>query len=150
MRTMILLTLLLPSPALAEKFLRTSPEGAVYDSRTHRYKNGKVSLHPAYEGLRGEQKRKVYASLGLTIDAGSEKWQEAQERWQSELDHRHALRVQRAQEYAQKRRERLQSPPVIHYQWQYMPYYRPGFYGNYFWNYSGYWYGQPDLITIGY
>jgi len=134
-RLTILLMLLLQSSTLAEKFLRTSPEGAVYDSRTHRYKNGKISLHPAYEGLRGEQKRAVYATLGLTIDAGSEKWQEAQERWESELDYRHALRVQRAQEYAQKRRERLQRPPVIYYQWYYMPYFSPNWGGNYFWNY---------------
>jgi|TARA_R110000824_G_scaffold313239_1_gene500078 hypothetical protein len=132
---LILLILLLPSPVLAEKFLRTSPEGAVYDSRTHRYEDGKVSLHPAYEGLRGEHKRKVYAMLGLTLDAGSEKWQEAQERWKSELDYRHALRVQRAQEYAQKRRESLQRPSVIYYQWQYIPYFRPNWTGYYFWNY---------------
>jgi len=134
MRTAILLILLLPSPVLAEKFLRTSPEGAVYDSRTHQYKNGKVSLHPAYEGLRGEQKRKVYASLGLTIDVGSEKWQEAQERWQSELDYRHALRVQRAQRYAQRRSGGLQRNPVIYYQWQYVPYFRSNWAGNYSWN----------------
>tara|TARA_R110000824_G_scaffold351256_4_gene538262 strand:+ start:554 stop:961 length:408 start_codon:yes stop_codon:yes gene_type:complete len=135
MRAAILLILLLPSPALAEKFSRTSPEGAVYDSRTHRYKNGEVSLRPELEGLRGEDKREIYAMLGLTLDAGSEKWREAQERWQSELDHRHALRVQRAQEYAQKRRESLQRPPVIYYRWQYTPYFRPNWTGNYFWNY---------------
>ena len=135
MRLAILLILVLPASAFAEKFLRTSPEGAVYDSRTHRYKNGEVRLHPAYEGLSGEEKRKVYATLGITINAGSPKWVEAQERWQSELDRRHALRVQRAQEYAQKRRESLQRPPVIYYQWQYTPYFRPNWTGNYFWIY---------------
>ena len=133
-RVIILLTLLLPSPALAEKFLRTSPEGAVYDSRTHRYRNGEVSLRSELEGLRGEDKREAYALLGLTINAGSEKWQEAQERWQSELDYRHALRVQRAQRYAQRRSGGLQRNPVIYYQWQYVPYFRSNWAGNYFWN----------------
>lgn len=134
MRTTILLILLLPSPVLAEKFLRTSPEGAVYDSRTYRYRNGEVSLRPELEGLRGEDKRKVYATLGLTIDVGSKKWQEAQERWQSELDYRHALRVQRAQRYAQRRSGGLQRTSVIYYQRQYVPYFRCNWTGYYFWN----------------
>jgi len=140
----ILLILVLPTPALAEKFLRTSPEGAVYDSRTYRYKNGEVKLRPAYEGLSGEEKRKVYATLGMTINTGSPKWVEAQERWQSELDRRHALRVQIAQGYAQKRRERLQRPPVTHYWWYSYPTrwnYSPRWpYPNYFsyWGLHGY------------
>ena len=117
----IFLLLLIPLQVSAGDFTRTTPEGAVYDVRTHRYKNGKVSLRAGLEGLRGEDKREVYAMLGLTINVGSPKWLAAQARWQSELDRRHSLRVEIAQEYAQKRRERIQRPPVIHYWWYSYP-----------------------------
>ena len=130
----LFLSLFFLPPIPPEKLVRTTPEGAVYDVRTHQYRDGKVHLRPELGGLRGEDKREIYDLLGLTINAGSAKWLEAQERWKSELDRRHALRVQIAQEYAQKRRERLQRPPVIIYQRYYVPYFRNVFYGNYFWD----------------
>ena len=117
----VFLFLLIPLQVSAGDFTRTTPEGAVYDVRTHLYKNGKVRLRAGLENLRGEDKREVYAILGLTINAGSPKCLAAQALWKNELARRHALRVEIAQEYAQKRRERLQRPPVIHYWWYSYP-----------------------------
>lgn len=98
MRTLFLLLLLLfSSQALAGEFTRETPQGALYDVRTHDYKNGKVFLRPEFQGLYGDEKREAYKAIGMTIGGHDhEKWLAAQERWKKELEYRQERRRQLA------------------------------------------------------
>ena len=98
MKTLFLLILLLfSSQALAGEYTRETPKGALYDVRTHDYKNGRVVMRPEFKGLYGDEKRAAYKAMGIIVGGHDhEKWLSAQERWKKELEHRQARRKQLA------------------------------------------------------
>ena len=98
MRTSFLLLLFLfSSQALAGEFTRTTPQGALYDVRTHDYKYGRVVKRPEFKGLYGYEKREAYKAIGMVVGGyDHEKWLSAQERWKKELEYRQARRKQLA------------------------------------------------------
>jgi len=98
MKTLFLLLLLLfSSQALAGEYTRETPKGALYDVRTHDYKNGRVVMRPEFKGLYGDEKRAAYKAIGIIVGGHDhEKWLSAQERWKKELEHRQARRKQLA------------------------------------------------------
>lgn len=101
------------------EFTCKTPEGALYDSRTHYYLNGKVFKNPELRGLRGEEQVEAYAKLGIIVGPlDPQKSIEATQRRKKELASRHALRIQIAQQRSNARRQIIQQrkmPPVYFY-----------------------------------
>ena len=154
MRALFLLLLLLfSSQALAGEFTRETPQGALYDVRTHDYKNGKVVLRLEFQGLYGDKKREAYKAIGMTIGGyDHEKWLAAQEQWKKELEYRQARRRQLATRTTSRntttRRPTgyyypVQSPMTYWHYWHNVRHYwcTPGYshhHGNHHWPYYGY------------
>ena len=96
-----------PLAAFGGDFTIKTPEGALFDVRTHFYDAGtrKVIKRARFTGLHGEEKRQAYAAVGMQIGPYDlEKWTESREAWKQELAKRHHRRFLLAQEKANRRR----------------------------------------------
>ena len=105
----ILLGLILSCPlvAVGGEFTVKSPEGALFDSRTHFYdaEQKTVIKKAEFVGLHGDEKRLAYAAVGMQSGPRDpERWKETREAWKQELDARHHRRFLIAQEKASRRR----------------------------------------------
>lgn len=106
-RSLLCLTLLTPLPLMAGEFTSKSPQGALFDVRTHYYdqRQQRVIKRPQFEGLHGEAARDAYAKVNIQLGPRNlEKSRRAREAWNRELDSRRALRVSIAKEKAAQRR----------------------------------------------
>jgi len=124
--TLLLLGLLLlcPLAAMGGEFTIETPEGALFDSRTHFYDIGtrKVVKRAAFVGLHGEEKRQAYAAVGMQSGPYDlEKWRESREAWKQELATRHHRRFLIAQEKANRRRGITPNEDDDYYAWIKMP-----------------------------
>jgi hypothetical protein len=105
--SVLCLTLLSPLPLMAGEFTQTSPQGALFDVRTHYYDQRKerVIKRPQFEGLHGEAEREAYAKVNIQLGPRNpERSRRAREAWNREIDSRRALRVSIAKEKAAQRR----------------------------------------------
>ena len=105
----LLLGLILSCPlvAVGGEFTVKTPEGALFDARTHFYdvRTRKVVKRARFVGLHGEEKRQAYADVGMQSGPYDlEKWRESREAWKQELATRHHRRFLIAQEKANRRR----------------------------------------------
>ena len=125
--------------ATADEFTAKSPQGAVYDTRTHYYEPilQRVLPREEYKKLSAEEKKAAYSKLGIQLGPRDlDKWLAAQQRWQQTI----AERLTRATELSAQRRKYLaNNPRPRHYYYYYFPgdylsYYRPMTYFDY-WHY---------------
>ena len=131
--------ILFPLAATADEFTAKSPQGAVYDTRTHYYEPilQRVLPREEYKRISAEEKKTAYSELGIQLGPRDlNKWLAAQQRWQETV----AERLTRATELSAQRRKYLASRPrPLHYYYYYFPgdyisYYRPMTYFDY-WHY---------------
>ena len=130
------LILLCPLSAMADEFTAKSPQGAVYDTRTHYYEPilQRVLPREEYKKISAEEKKAAYAELGIQLGPRDlNKWLAAQQKWQQVV----AERLARATKLSAQRRKYLASRPrPLHYYYYYMPfdytaYYTPMTYFDY-------------------
>jgi|GEM_PF-5510105 len=120
--TLLLLGLLLfcPLVAVGGEFTVKTPEGALFDSRTHYYdaERKRVFKRSEFVGLHGEEKRLAYASVGMQSGPRDpERWKETREAWKQELDARQHRRFLIAQEKANRRRGVTPKDDSTYYAW---------------------------------
>ncbi|MFP6603439.1 MAG: hypothetical protein VB862_12985, partial [Pirellulaceae bacterium] len=137
-KLLLALVILSPLSVLGEGFTAETPEGALYDTRTHYYEpmQQKVLLRKEYKNISAEEKKAAYAELGIQLGPRDlDKWLLAQQRWKQTL----AERRERAAELSvQRRKDRLSQPRPLHNYYyaraDYGSYYRPMTYRNYWYN----------------
>jgi hypothetical protein len=131
--------ILSPLSATADEFTAKSPQGAVYDTRTHYYEPilQRVLPREEYKRISAEEKKAAYSELGIQLGPRDlNKWLAAQQRWQETV----AERLTRATKLSAQRRKYLaNNPRPLHYYYYYFPgdyisYYRPMTYFDY-WHY---------------
>lgn len=109
-----------PLPGAAGEFTFTTPEGAMFDARTHFYdpERRTVIKRAEFVGLYGQAKRDAYAAVGMRSGPRDpELWKESREAWKQELAGRHHLRVLRAQEMGNRRRGITPNNEDNYYAW---------------------------------
>ena len=119
-RLLLGLFLFCPIAATGAEFTVTTPEGAMFDSRTHSYDpvRKEVIKRPQFVGLHGQEKRDAYAAAGLrTGPRDPERWKESRESWKQEIDARHHRRFLIAQEKATQRRGVTPNEQSNYYAW---------------------------------
>ena len=107
--TLLVLACCCPLAAHADQYTAESPEGALYNTRTHYYdaRQQKVVKRAQYTGLSLEQQRIAYNSLGMALKPQhSDRWQEVQAQRRTEIAERRAKAAQLAKVYEQRRRIR--------------------------------------------
>ena len=100
--------ILSPLSATADEFTAKSPQGAVYDTRTHYYEPIVQRVLPREEckKISQEEKKFAYAELGIQLGPRDlDKWLLAQQRWKQTLTERLA----RVTELSAQRRKYLAS-----------------------------------------
>lgn len=92
----LLLILLMSNTVMANQFTKHSPDGALYDVRTHYFnkEKGRVLVRPKFEGLSDAERCSL---VGLKHVDNNPEWKKAQAEWQEELDKRNQLRIKKAQ-----------------------------------------------------
>ena len=118
----ILLGLLLSCPlvAIGGEFTVKTPEGALFDSRTHFYdaEQKTVIKKAEFVGLHGDEKRLAYAAVGMQSGPrDAERSKETREAWKQELNARHHRRFLIAQEKANRRRGITPNETDNYYAW---------------------------------
>ena len=127
-----IICIILPVQKVTGQFTEVTPEGAVYDTRTHYYDaiQRKVFIFPELKSLWGEEKRQVYREMGLVLGGNDpERYREALEERERVLAYKRALRVQIAQQKARERRARISRPRGIYYYYWTWNFPRWGLYG---------------------
>ena len=136
---LLALVILSPLSVLGEEFTAETPEGALYDTRTHYYEpmKQKVLLRKEYKNISGEEKKAAYAELGIQLGPRDlDKWLLARQSWQQTVKER---RQQAAELSVQRRKDRRSQPRPLHYYSysygaNYGSYYRPMTYFDYWHN----------------
>lgn len=117
-RTLLALVCCCPLVALGDQYTAESPEGALYNTRTHYYdaRQQKVIKRAQYTGLSMEQERIAYNALGMAPKPQhSDRWQEVQAQRRAEVAERRAKAAQLAKVYEQRRRIRYANNPRPRY-----------------------------------
>ena len=119
-RLLLGLLMLCPLTATGGEFTFETPEGALFDSRTHFYDPGmrKVVKRARFVGLHGEEKRRAYSAVGMQSGPYDlDKWRESREAWTQELATRRHRRFLIAQEKANRRRGITPNEEDNYYAW---------------------------------
>ena len=146
--SLLLLLLLCPLQASAGQYTAKTPEGAVYDTRTHYYDRAarKVVMRQQYSSLKGEEKQAAYKALGIQLGPHDpEKWNSVQQRRQAEK----TVRLARSAELAKVYRQRARIRAIQHAQYlaRCRPAYRSAYVGQM--TYFDYWCGYRNIWGRG-
>jgi hypothetical protein len=121
--SLLALLLFCPLQASAGQYTAKSPEGAIYDTRTHYYDRvaRKVVMRQKYSSLKGEEKKAAYQALGIQLGPQDPyKWNAVQKQRQEEKAERLVRSAQLAKVY--RERQQIRAAQQAQYAYYYARY----------------------------